>query len=320
MKKILFILCILPILGNSQVLDFKATPTKRNIVIGEPAEINLTLKTGANQIFDTVYFKLSELGDSLGNNWELWDKSTLKKSSDQDNEGNYYITFSQKITIANFDTGQFVFPAAIAYADTTKTYSNSLLFTVNLENIDEKAFIKDIKPIKKVSISWLEYLFYFINHYKWWILSIIVLIAAIVIAYKKLINKKEIKKLESSIPLEIILLEELSKIEKQKYWENNYFKKYYSELSNILWQFLEYRYQIKTFEKTSAEILESLKWSSIPKEYLPPIERFFQISDSVKFAKQHALEKDNIAAYDNIKTLIEQQRLDIIKENSESIE
>ena len=145
-------------------------------------------------------------------------------------------------------------------------------------------------------------------------------IAAIVIGYKKLSNKKKIKKLESSIPLEIILLEALIKIEKQKYWENNYFKKYYSELSNILWQFLEYRYQIKTFEKTSAEILESLKWSSIPKEYLPSIERFFQISDSVKFAKQHALEKDNIAAYDNIKTLIEQQRLDIIKENSESIE
>ena len=40
----------------------------------------------------------------------------------------------------------------------------------------------------------------------------------------------------------------------------------------------------------------------------------------MKFAKQHALEKDNIAAYKNIKTLIEQQRLDIIKENSETIE
>ena len=320
MKKIIFIFLILPFIGKSQIINFKATAPKNILVIGEPVEINLSLNLGTNQIFDTVFFKLSELGDSLGNNWELWDKSNIKKSSSQDANGNYYMTFSQKITIANFDTGQFVFPPSLAFADTNKTYSNSLLFTVKLEEIDEKAFIKDIKPIKEVFISWYEYLFYYLNMYKWWIFCITFFIAAIIIFFKKFYNKKIVQNLEPSIPLEIILLEALNKLEQQKYWENSYFKKYYSELSNILWQFLEYRYEIKTFEKTSAEILESLKWSTIPKEYLSNIERFFQISDSVKFAKQRALEKDNLTAFETIKTLIEKERLDIIKENPETIE
>ena len=320
MKKIIFIFLILPFIGKSQIINFKATAPKNILVIGEPIEINLSLNLGTNQIFDTVFFKLSELGDSLGNNWELWDKSNIKKSSSQDANGNYYMTFSQKIIIANFDTGQFVFPPLLALADTNKTYSNSLLFTVKLEEIDEKAFIKDIKPIKEVFISWYEYFFYYLNTYKWWILCITFFIAAIIIFYKKFYNKKIVQNLEPSIPLEIILLEALNKLEQQKYWENSYFKKYYSELSNILWQFLEYRYEIKTFEKTSAEILESLKWSTIPKEYLSNIERFFQISDSVKFAKQRALEKDNLTAFETIKTLIEKERLDLIKENPETIE
>lgn len=320
MKKIIFIFLILPFIGKTQIVNFKATAPKNILVIGEPIEINLSLNLGANQIFDTVFFKLSELGDSLGNNWELWDKSNIKKSSSQDANGNYYMTFSQKITIANFDTGQFVFPPSLAFADTNKTYSNSLLFTIKLEEIDENAFIKDIKPIKEVFISWYEYLFYYLNKFKWWILFIIFFIAAIIIFFKKFYNKKIVQNLEPSIPLEIILLEALNKLEKQKYWENSYFKKYYSELSNILWQFLEYRYEIKTFEKTSAEILESLKWSTIPKEYLSNIERFFQISDSVKFAKQRALEKDNLTAFETIKTLIEKERLDLTKENPETIE
>ena len=131
----------------------------------------------------------------------------------------------------------------------------------------------------------------------------------------KRFNKKTKETISApSIPIEITLLETLSKIEKQKYWENGYYKKYYSELSNIIWKFLEYRYQIKTFEKTSSEILEALKWSSLPKNFTPSIERFFEISDGVKFAKQSSLEKDNISAIKTIRDLIELERQDLIPE------
>ena len=69
-------------------------------------------------------------------------------------------------------------------------------------------------------------------------------------------------------------------------------------------------------KKTSGEILESLKWSEIPKKYPSELFRFFEISDGVKFAKFYSLQKDNIRSIEMIKELIINQRLDLISLNS----
>ena len=312
MKKFLIILILIPISFKSQTFNFQSISKKKKLTVGEAVEIDLKLTIPADKIYDTVYFKLSENGDSLMDNWELWNKSKLQKSSIENETGNFLITYSQKISVANFDTGQFVFPSALAFVDSTIAYSNPIEFSVSLYEIDEKSSIKQEKPIKEITIYWYEYVLYFLRKYAWWILGVAISIVLLFIIIKRF-NKKT-KETISTPPIEITLLERLSKIEKQKYWENGYYKKYYSELSNILWEFLEYRYQIKTFEKTSSEILEALKWSSLPKNFTPSIERFFEISDGVKFAKQSSLEKDNISAIKTIRDLIEQERQDLIPE------
>jgi hypothetical protein len=147
-------------------------------------------------------------------------------------------------------------------------------------------------------------------------LAILIFISAGIYLYQKFYKKKINSISIPSIPLEVTLLESLKNIEEKKYWENGRFKKYYSELSNILWQFLEYRYSIQTFEKTSGEILESLKWSEIPNKYPSELSRFFEISDGVKFAKFNPLQKDNIHSLELIKEIITSQRLDLISMDS----
>ena len=194
--------------------------------------------------------------------------------------------------------------------------SNSLEFTIELDEIDEKAFIKNIKPIKEVSITWYEYLIHFIKKIRVVDIDNSNFYLFSNISLPKL-NKNKINSISiPSIPLEVTLLESLKSIEEKKYWENGHFKKYYSELSNVLWQFLEYRYSIQTFEKTSGEILESLKWSEIPNKYPSELSRFFEISDGVKFAKFSPLQKDNIRSLELIKELITNQRLDLISIDS----
>jgi hypothetical protein len=314
LKKFLIILILIPFSFKSQSFDFQSISKKKKLTVGEAVEIDLKLTIPADKIYDTVYFKLSENGDSLLDNWELWNKSKLEKSSIENETGNFLITYSQKISVANFDTGQFVFPSALAFVDSTIAYSNSIEFSVLFDDIDEKSSIKQEKPIKETTISWYEYVLYFLSKYAWWIIGIALSLVLLFIILKRF-NKKTKETISApSIPIEITLLETLSKIEKQKYWENGYYKKYYSELSNILWKFLEYRYQIKTFEKTSSEILEALKWSSLPNNFTPSIERFFEISDGVKFAKQSSLEKDNISAIKTIRDLIKEERQDLIPE------
>ena len=317
MRKFIIISLLVPSLLFSQDAKFEIKSSKNNLKVGEPTELQLKLKVSANRLIDSVNFELSEIGDTMGNNWELWDKGDLEKSAEQVEDGNYLITYTQKYTIANFDTGQFVFPPCIAVYDSNKIFSNSIVFTIKLEEIDEKNFIKNIKPIKEVSIYWYEYLFFFLKNYGWIIIITLLLITLILYFIKKF-NKKSIeKKNEPQIAIEIKLLEKLVEIENKKYWENGLFKQYYSELSNVLWKFLEYRYQIKTFEKTSGEILESLKWSNIPTNYLTSIKLFFTISDGVKFAKYKPLEKDNKTAIQAIRKFINEERLDLVKEEPE---
>ena len=316
MKKLAYILLFVPFGIFCQNIDFKATASKNKVVIGEPAIISLEFKFPATQLIDSVEFQLASSGDSLGNNWELWGKSTLEKKSYQEGNGEFFVSFTQNFTIANFDSGSYTFPPSIAFFNSNKLFSNSLKFIIELDKIDEKAFIKNIKPIKEVSIAWYEYLIHFIKKYGWWIFIILILISVGIYLYRKFYKKKINSISIPSIPLEVTLLETLKNIEEKKYWENGRFKKYYSELSNVLWQFLEYRYSIQTFEKTSGEILESLKWSEIPKKYPSELFRFFEISDGVKFAKYNPLQKDNIHSIEIIKELIINQRLDLMSLDS----
>ena len=297
MKNLTYILLFIPFSIFSQNIDFNAKASKNKIVLGEPATVTLEFKFPASQLIDSVEFQLASSGDSLGNNWELWGKSILEKKSYQKDNGEFFVSYTQDFTIANFDSGNYTFPPSIAFFNSNKLFSNSLEFTIELDKIDEKAFIKNIKPIKEVSIAWYEYLIHFIKKYGWWIFIILIFISAGIYLYQKIYKKKINSISIPSIPLEVTLLESLKNIKEKKYWENGRFKKYYSELSNVLWQFLEYRYSIQTFEKTSKEILESLKWSDIPNEYPSELSRFFEMSDGVKVANFNPLQKDNIHSF-----------------------
>ena len=93
----------------------------------------MKLKVSASTLVDSVSFELSEIGNTMGNNWELWDKGDLKKSSEQGEDGNYEIIYSQKYIIANFDTGQFIFPPCLAVFDSNKSFGLSAsLYSNNL--------------------------------------------------------------------------------------------------------------------------------------------------------------------------------------------
>jgi len=320
LKYLGYILLFIPFGMFCQNIDFTTKASKNKIVIGETTNVKLEFKFPSSQLIDSVEFQLANGGDSIGNNWELWEKSSVEKSSYENENGEFFISFSQNFTIANFDSGSYTLPPSVAYFNSKKLFSNSLNFIVTLDEIDEKASIKEIKPIREVSIFWYEYIIYFFKEYGLWILLILCITILVIYIIKKYYKKKTNLVTKPSIPIEITLLKNLNAIEEKKYWENGYFKKYYSELSTVLWEFLEYRYEIKTFEKTSAEILESLKWASIPKKYLSELIRFFEISDGVKFAKLKSLEKDNLRAIITLKELIESERLDLNIEKNLVIE
>jgi hypothetical protein len=285
------------------------------LLVGEPTVIKTSITIAASKLIDSISIKLPGNNDSLGNNWELWNTSDLKTKSFQTQNNDYFINYQQEFTIANFDTGKFEFPAAIANINGEKYYSNTLLFNIQLQQIDQNASIKNIKPIKETSVFWWEYILYFFKKYGGLLILGLLIISLIYFALKKLKKPTNSEELLPTIAIEIQLLAKLDEIEESKLWQNGFVKKYYSEVSEVLWKFLEHRYQVKTFEKTSQEILKSLKWTSIPENFLIEINRFFELSDGVKFAKFQPIERDNLNAILITRALIEKER----KDNNELI-
>ena len=334
MKSWLVIILLLPFSILAQEFEFKANTPKNEIFVGEPTLVDLTLKIPANYSVDTVYFEFSKNRDSTDNNWELWETSSIDKKTLDGNDNNYFVEYSQQYTIATFDSGYYEFPPIIAFVDTAMYQSNLLQFSVKLQPTNEKN-VKDIKPIKEVNIEWWEYviyyltkawekILYFVSKYWGWIILSILLLAGIVTLIVYLLKRRNkgdnSEEKKPTIPLEIQLLETLEKIKTEKHWENGHYKVYYSKLSEVLWRFLEHGYEIKTFEKTSKEILESLKWTSIPEKYFSELKRFFEISDSVKFAKINPVEKDNTHSLNLIIELIIEERTDIVQTETELTE
>lgn len=310
MRVFVYISLFVPCLVVSQNPSFTASSNKNIYSVGEPIPLFLNLEVPSDQRIDSVYFQLSGKSDSLGNNWELWNTSEITKTTTLTDENEYVTNYSQELVIANFDTGKFEFPPCLAFLDSTTLFSNAIPFTIKLVEIEENK-IKNIKPIFDVNISFFEYFMYYLKKFGWWIVLCVTLLIATYYVIKKWKRKSEEIDTEPQIPIEVKLLERLNSLKTKKLWENGHFKAYYSEISEVIWSFVAYRYQIPTFEKTSNEILESLKWVSIDNTYLKELSTFFTLSDRVKFAKINPLEKDNIYVIEMAIKFIENERLDI---------
>ena len=319
MRILVYISLFIPYVVVSQNSSFTASSEKNVYSVGEPIPLFLNLEVPSDQRIDSVYFQLSGNRDSLGNNWELWNTSNITKTTSLTDEGDYVTNYSQELVIANFDTGKFEFPPCLAFLDSTTLYSNAIPFTIQLVQTEENK-IKNIKPIFEVNISFFEYFLYYLKKFGWWIVLCVAFAIATYYVIKKWKGKSEEISMEPQIPLEVQLLERLHTLKTKKLWENGHFKAYYSELSEVIWSFVAYRYQIPTFEKTSNEILESLKWVSIDNTYLKELSTFFTLSDGVKFAKINPLEKDNIQAIEMAIKFIENERLDIKEAEKEHVE
>lgn len=150
-----------------------------------------------------------------------------------------------------------------------------------------KIEIKDIKPLLEEKFSFKE------------ILPIIyVLLAIIVIGVgvyfliwymkkrRRNIETPEVIKEEPKIPPHIKALQLLEDLSKKKLSEQNLQKQYYTELTEIIWVYLEERFRIFASEMTSSDILSQAKLNNnISQNNYLLLEKIFTTSDLVKFAK-----------------------------------
>lgn len=218
----------------------------------------------------------------------------------QENDTNVTENFTEitkNITITSFDTNYYVLPklSIITGIDTFKT-DPQLLSVTTLQGNNNP--LNDIKNNIEFKYSFSDYLdrfiYWFINN-KWWIISISILIIILITVLIKLKTKSSIKK-------ELVVLDpphleayiSLMKIKEMKLWENENLKPFYSQITEVLKRYLNRQFSIPTYEKTSDEIIKSLKFINLSKDEVTILYKLLTLSDLVKFAKEKPIESENI--------------------------
>ena len=166
--------------------------------------------------------------------------------------------------------------------------TNPITITVRTIPVNVQEDIRDVKEPMKLPLNWL-------------LIGLIVLgIFALLVAsyfifqyYKKKNALKENIILEVKIPPHETALAKLLELEQKKLWQNGFVKQYHSEVTEIVRQYFEDRFNFRALEMTSAEILAVLSYMEEGKKIVGISDNFFSNADLVKFAKFEPMPKVN---------------------------
>ncbi|MFP4620553.1 MAG: hypothetical protein ACLFM7_04540 [Bacteroidales bacterium] len=279
-RLIVFIIFLLMIPGGisfAQPLEAEAKLDTNRILIGDQIylDINITQPQEASVSFPDIEKEVSpgmEVLESLAR-----DTVTLEGNS---------IEVNQRFLVTSFDTGQvdlpsFKFPYTYdGRQGNIKT--TPLSVDVQAVKVDTTQNIFDIKAPFRAPVTFMEVLPYIV------ILVGLILIGWLIYYIIKKRRRKEplIPSRKPREPAHVYAYRELNKLKKEKLWQQDKVKLYYSRLSDILRTYLWMRYGIKTLERTTDEILYSLQKSDFSDDHLyGRLEDTLRLSDLVKFAK-----------------------------------
>lgn len=139
----------------------------------------------------------------------------------------------------------------------------------------------------------------------WWLIplgvALLTLIVFLIIKYRKTGSIFTFK----PVPPSIQALNRLNKLEKQNLPERGKVKEYYTKLTDVLRDYLKKEFGIKTFEKTSAEILQQVDNNERTAHYSSILNSLLETSDFVKFARVNPSGIENSRCMQEAKRFVE---------------
>ncbi len=239
-------------------------------------EFKLSLKTNVDTL-SKVKFPESKFFGAL-EVLESYKVDTVKK-------GDRY-ELIKKYGLTQFDSGKYTIPRIPIIINGKTVYSDSLAIEISDVKVDtlmQKMFdIKDIATVKSPMGNWWIY-----------VLVVIGLIGLGFLIFYLLKNRKPKAKAEVIVyktPIEkaTTLLQQL---ESKELWQKGAVKDYYSELTDIVRNYIEEEIKIPAMESTTSELIEGLRKAAKQKKLklsndtVENLEKVLQQADLVKFAK-----------------------------------
>lgn len=190
----------------------------------------------------------------------------------------------QFTTITSFDEGEH----SIKFGD-----EDSIVLAVNdVEGVDTVNIeVKDIADIIKVRYTFWEI-------FRWILLglAVVAVVVAIVYVIKRLKAHKPIIELhvEPPIPPDTRALNALEELRRKELWQAGKLKEYYTDLTDIVRNYLEEAWDIPSTDMTSDETLEAFAGSKAYSETNDTkLRQILKTADMVKFAKSEPLPNEH---------------------------
>ena len=314
MKQIIYLLLLFNIYLFSNEPSVKTYIDKKEVLIGEA--INLNLEVTSPDKYNLIFPNLT---DTLSK-FEIISKGKIDTVI-KENE----IVYKQNLQLITFDSGYFDIPSLkilyhlkndkSKFIDYRSLSTNSYGIKVNSMQIDTSATFKDIKPLIEVPFSIWE-----IIEYIYIVLILIVLFIAGYFIYKKYFKNKEKEEVElpfdPKIPADVLALEALRKLDKEKLWQNDEYKEYYTQLTDILRIYILRVFEFEAMDMTSSEIIENIKPKQIQEKLVLDLKYILENSDLAKFAKERPLPDINMNTMAYAISFVENTR-SLIKKNED---
>lgn len=187
---------------------------------------------------------------------------------------------TQVIEFTVLDTGEVWLPVIQAKVAQNTYFTDSIPLIVALPD----SLAQNLNPIKSIVIEQINW--WDIFKVALWIIGGILVIGLIWYFIRKKQPKKEPEPAPVIvIPPHITAMEQLESLKAKDLISQQAFKPYYSELTYILRNYLEGRFDIPALENTSDEIIANLKKNHINAEVTEQFAEIFRQVDLIKFAK-----------------------------------
>ena len=207
-----------------------------------------------------------------------------------------------RVPVQVFDSGFYRLPPFVYLTASDSVGSNEVDLTVVPVKVGENDAISDFRDISDPSDrSFWDWMPDWLYDLWWmWLLLIAAIAGAIYFGSKYRKTGKFISLPEKPQPKPwTIALDRLESLKAKGLWENGMEKEYFTQLTDILRDYLFARFGINAMEMTSRQIMQTLADQADVKEKRGYVRKILDVADFVKFAKVRPLPADNVEAFDN---------------------
>ena len=231
------------------------------------------------------------------------------------------VQYDQYLTVTSFEDSLFyIAPLPFVSGDDTVWSDGLTLNVVQPFEMDTTDMaITDIKGVYKAPIWWW-------GIFRWVLLAL--LLAGVGVAGYYLITYLQRRKLEEAgnevvteplRPAEEVALEKLDAIKEKKIWQQGQVKEYYTQLTDVVREYIARRFEVSSVEQTSDETLRDIRpLLSERKDLYEQLRKLLTLADLVKFAKWSTTPDENELSLRNAYTFVKETTIKSLEDGAEA--